>query len=308
MVAQSKKDSTEPAEPADTDLDGKGKDLDGTTMLSNSEVEPKDKEEEAPHEREDPERDQADLSEVPDPGLGSGHDGGDDPGFLTVLDVTSCDMVPLEKMNSFYDLDLAEGSGFLHHSSHATELGLWVDAFTAEGLQVLESKLQAVVWTAFKHFGQSGTSHVLLNLRGNAKEKVQVKRPVPDDLKLPFAGLITQQPPRDSSTTRSLKFCWVFGLDFYISAMPADVLAHSVAVPAWCVKGVNKADQAYFDQDKCTFKVIMSADPKLGERASLLDLNLAFVPSFTGSVWRSVAQEDIDAVIHKKFQGLKTCA
>lgn len=182
-------------------------------------------------------------------------------------------------LNGFYDLKLL-GSGVLHDSEDSTKLGLSSDAFTAEGLQVFQAKMQEVVWKAFRHISQADMSCVFLNIQGKVQDRIQVKRPVPSGLRLPFAGLVTQQPPKDIGKVMNL--CRVFGMDYYISPMHNDVLQHEVVVPAWSVRGVSKADQAYFQQEKLTFSVILHASAGASDtNLSLFDVDLEFVPPAT---------------------------
>ena len=198
---------------------------------------------------------------------------------LKTSDLSTMDMIPIEKLNGFYDLKLL-GSGVLHDSEDATKLGLSSDAFTAEGLQVFQAKMQEVVWKAFRHISQADMSCVFLNIQGKVQDRIQVKRPVPSGLRLPFAGLVTQQPPKDIGKVMNL--CRVFGMDYYISPMHNDVLQHEVVVPAWSVRGVSKADQAYFQQEKLTFSVILHASAGASDtNLSLFDVDLEFVPPAT---------------------------
>ena len=195
---------------------------------------------------------------------------------LKTSDLSSMDMIPVEKLNGFYDLKLLR-SGVLHDSEDAKKLGLSNDAFTSEGLQVFQAKMQEVVWKAFRHISQADMSSVFLNMQGKAQDRIQVKRPVPSGLRLPFAGAVTQQPPKDIG--KIMYLCRVFGMDYYISPMHSDVLQHEVVVPAWSVRGVSKADQAYFQQEKLTFSVILHApDDASDTHLSLFDVGLEFVP------------------------------
>ena len=101
-------------------------------------------------------------------------------------------MMGADTVNSFSMA--VDGSQVFHLSAQAKTLGLQARAFTAQGMKSLELHVAAAMWKAF-NVVSFREDHVLVNfMAGDSRSRVQIQRPVPQDLKLPFAGPITQNP------------------------------------------------------------------------------------------------------------------
>ena len=136
------------------------------------------------------------------------------PGGLGDVDVEVADMMCVEVANSFMGDIPCESQSLLHLSTHAEALGLQVaEAFSSGGVKALEHKLAAVVWQAFDVTSRKANQVYVDLAASDSKSRVQVARPVPSNMQLPFAGPVTQNPqaatcPNKPLTTRCFVFLW----------------------------------------------------------------------------------------------------
>jgi hypothetical protein len=101
-------------------------------------------------------------------------------------------MMGADTVNSFSMA--VDGSQVFHLSAQDKTLGLQARAFTAQGMKSLELQVAAAMWKAF-NVVSFREDRVLVNFMAeNSRSRVQIQRPVPQDMKLPFAGPITQNP------------------------------------------------------------------------------------------------------------------
>ena len=200
---------------------------------------------------------------------------------LTAEDLLVADMVPLSRLNGFSDLSLIPG-GVLHDCPEAYKLGLEAGSFSSQGLVILELRLQALMWKLFDA-ASVDPGAVLVNIKSAvSKDRVQVKRPVPESVCLPFVGPVVQSPTQ-SVQNKSMKLCDLFGMQFWVTPLSADVTSHQVMVPAWSVKTVAKSDQAFFARKVKTFNMVLSAPLITGKEGelmtpSLMDVDVHLVP------------------------------
>lgn len=183
--------------------------------------------------------------------------------------------VDIDTINTFVGMS-EKGSTFLQHSDHARSLDMDdADCFSAQGLKVLEHKLTCALWKAFDMYSVRNNSVFVNLMTTDNKSRVQVKRPVPSELCLPFAGPITQNP-QVTKDSKGFHLCTLFGVPFYVSSQPADVMSHEVVVPAWAVRNVTKADQAYFIQESTKAQLLLLIPDHIS-CPSLLDVEVVFV-------------------------------
>ena len=193
-------------------------------------------------------------------------------GELSITKLTN--MVCVETVNAFHDItnNNKDSSTLLHLSQEAQALGIdFREAFTADGMKVLENKMATVMWKSFRKYSTQNSA-VFVNMQAeDSKGRVLVKRPVPDTLQLPFAGPISQsqQVTKDG---KGFFLCRIFGIPFYAPHQPSDVMLHDVMVPAWAVRNASKADQAFFVQAS-----VMAYIPECISSPTLLDVELMFV-------------------------------
>lgn len=230
---------------------------------------------------------------------------------LTATQIVEKDLVALRHINGFFNIKMLN-PGILHESSQGMALKLQASDFSAESLQVMQGKVQALVWKAFRHLSASCgemADSVLLNLKTNtAKDRIQVKRPVPSTLQLPYAGpVVTQQPSKENGKVH--KFCSMFGIDYYITPMPNDVMSHDVVVAAWSARGVSKADGAFFQEKTIKFTAVLHApmdfhseeqEADQDQDRCLMDVGLDFLPP-------TLSEQDVAKMVLENYSGCRTC-
>ena len=132
-------------------------------------------------------------------------------------------MVKISCINSFKDVAF-DMSGMFHYSEDAKQLLLGELAFSADGLQVLQSKLTNALWQVFYQESKA-TDCVLLSMKPeDSKNRIQVCRPVDADLRLPFVGPVTQSLAA-SKDSNGYKLCTIFGIDFFVSPMSCPTMS-----------------------------------------------------------------------------------
>ncbi len=181
--------------------------------------------------------------------------GGEDHDICDQPDTISS-VMSLERLQKYRDqrciLDCAP-KNFFEESVEAKALGL--KSFCAASMVQFQKKLEAAVWEFFQDHSR-GDDQILVDFRAAKKDAVTVKlpAPTPTSMALPFVG-----PLSTTKTPKSIKFCTVFGVDFYINPCGEDLQTAEVLVPAWYCRPVTKADQAYFGVSTVTVEVVLSA-------------------------------------------------
>ena len=171
-------------------------------------------------------------------------------------DTTISSVMSLEELHKYRDqqciLDCAP-KNFFEDSVEAKALGL--ERFCASSMVQFQKKLEAAVWEFFQDLSR-GDDHILVDFRAAKKDAVTVKlpAPTPTTMALPFVG-----PLSTTKTPKNIKFCTVFGVDFYINPCGEDLQTAEVLVPAWYCRPVTKADQAYFAVSTVTVGVTLKA-------------------------------------------------
>ncbi|CAK8992116.1 unnamed protein product [Durusdinium trenchii] len=178
---------------------------------------------------------------------------------------TELTAVPLSMVNCFADEQADSGKTFLAASHEASILGLEKASFSAGFLKMLQSKLEAALWSMHLSLDTHEGKEIVVNLASKRME-TYVKYPIDSKLVLPYIGKVTQV-----KTSTSLPFVTLFGVNFYIDEMKnADVL-----LPAWTCKTVTRADIAYFKLEKSFYRLALITDPS---SSTLHDLEVHLSP------------------------------
>lgn len=173
--------------------------------------------------------------------------------------------MPLSMVNCFADEQADSGKTFLAASHEASILGLEKASFSAGFLKMLQSKLEAALWSMHLSLDTHEGKEIVVNLASKRME-TYVKYPIDSKLVLPYIGKVTQV-----KTSTSLPFVTLFGVNFYIDEMKnADVL-----LPAWTCKTVTRADIAYFKLEKSFYRLALITDPS---SSTLHDLEVHLSP------------------------------
>lgn len=171
------------------------------------------------------------------------------------------EVLSLSEVYSFID-----GDKVLHKSDHAADLGL--ETLGLARVQLLQRNVEAWLWRRYVTTTDSSTTHNKLYVNLDAKKDTVMIKEVTSDMRLPFAGVVTQTRGKES-----FELCTVFGVELFLTHGGADKISHECCIPAWCAKPVNRADQAVFRIDFEKVTVHVSADMSVASSESELPVD-----------------------------------
>lgn len=161
-------------------------------------------------------------------------------------------IVKIGTLNSFSVLD----AKILDDSFDAYKLK--VTDLDATFLAIVQSKLQAVVWSMYhSHIQSSSASEVAIDLAKKGHESVVVPKDLvtSSDFELMMAGTVSMYPNGNLGKDH-YPLCSLFGVTFFVNG-PRDFSSLDAVVPAWCAKAVSRNDLAFFDLKSHTEKVLL---------------------------------------------------
>ena len=185
---------------------------------------------------------------------------------------------------------------------------LQINGLDATFLNILQSKLQTMVWNAYSQHLRCGdgepsfSSMVGIDLAKKGTDAILVSKTLAKEKEfcLMMAGSVSLYP-NGTPGKDHYPLCSLFGLTFYLNG-PKDFSAFDTVIPAWSAKTVSRNDLAFFDVESAYSNAVLyitdggnlqvrCADGMNPKFRQLLHVNMAF---------GDMSPKDQEAVIAKK--------